>query len=292
MPRITVITPAYKAARFIEATLRSVLDQSYPDLEYIVLDGAGDETAQILEQYDTRLTYWRSRPDEGQYAAITEGLQRASGEIVCWLNADDMLLPGSLFVVGQIFSQMPAVEWLSTLKPAVWDANGFLAHVGSIPGFSKAAFLDGKYFPPKTRGAQWIQQESTFFRRALWERAGGVMPPHGLAADFALWCEFFKLAELYGVDYPLAGFRVVAGQRSEAMDLYAKEAQEALCEFREFDGWSRSLRSVLLSSRVARFPKSKQTLEKSIGYQGKRIFNINPREAGAGWGVTNYRFSC
>lgn len=287
-----MVTPAYKAARFIEATIRSVLDQGYPNLEFIVLDGAGDETAEILRRYDTRLAFWRSSLDDGQYAAITEGLNKATGEIVCWLNADDMLLPGSLYVVGEIFAQMPTVEWLSTLKPAVWDANGSLAHVGAIAGFSKAAFLDGNCFPPLTRGAQWIQQESTFFRRGLWQRAGGSIPPYGLAGDFALWCEFFKSAELYGVDYPLAGFRVVAGQRSEAMDLYTKEAQDALRDFREHEGWNRSLRAILLDSHLARLPKIRQTLEKSIGYHGKRIGNINPRAAGAGWSVVDYRFIC
>lgn len=87
-----MVTPAYKAARFIEATIRSVLDQGYPNLEYIVLDGAGDETAEILRRYDTQLAFWRSSPDDGQYTAITEGLNKATGEIVCWLNADDMLL--------------------------------------------------------------------------------------------------------------------------------------------------------------------------------------------------------
>jgi glycosyltransferase involved in cell wall biosynthesis len=152
-PRISIVTPSFRGASLIEATLQSVLSQGYPNLEYIVIDGAGDDTASILRRHDGQLAYWCSEPDSGQYDAINKGFARATGDILFWLNSDDMLLPRSLFVVGEIFNGFPEIEWLSTLSPGVWDANGYLCRINSVPGFSRDAFLDG-YFLPGTRAIQ------------------------------------------------------------------------------------------------------------------------------------------
>src|SRR5579862_8034570 len=105
-PRITIVTPSYQQAAYVEETLRSVLLQNYPALEYIVIDGgSSDGSANLIERYASRLAYWHSQRDHGQADAINQGFDRATGEIVGWLNSDDFLLPGALFAVAQAFQQ-------------------------------------------------------------------------------------------------------------------------------------------------------------------------------------------
>jgi glycosyltransferase involved in cell wall biosynthesis len=103
-PRITVVTPSYQQDAFIEECLRSVLLQNYPNLEYIVVDGGShDGSRDIIARYDSNLAYWQSRKDGGQGDAINQGFARATGEILGWLNSDDLLLPGALFAAAQAF---------------------------------------------------------------------------------------------------------------------------------------------------------------------------------------------
>lgn len=274
LPRISIVTPSFRSEKYIESTIRSLVSQDYPELEYIVLDGAGDSTADILRRYDEHIHFWRSAPDEGQYAAITEGFAMASGEVLGWLNADDILLPRALFVVGEIFAQFPQVEWITTMKPGILDANGSLAHFGFLPGFNSKAFLDGFYLPGTAAKGFFIQQESTFFRRSLWERAGARIPPYPLAGDFALWCEFFKHTGLYGVSYPLSAFRTVEGQRSEDVDRYLAECREALAQLRRTSNYDSSV-----------------PLGEAPRYTGHMVVNRNRKRPDSGWDIIPYEFS-
>ena len=96
-PKITVVTPSYNQGQFIEATIQSVIGQQYPNLEYIVCDGGStDETVEILKKYTDKITWWCSEKDKGQSDAINKGMRKATGDIVCWINSDDVLLPGTL----------------------------------------------------------------------------------------------------------------------------------------------------------------------------------------------------
>lgn len=113
VPRISVVTPSYQQASFLEGTILSVLNQDYPDLEYIVVDGdSTDGSRAILERYQERLAYSCSEPDRGQVHAINKGLMRATGEIVAYLNSDDLYLPGALSAVARFLSDHPRYEWL------------------------------------------------------------------------------------------------------------------------------------------------------------------------------------
>jgi glycosyltransferase involved in cell wall biosynthesis len=97
LPKITIVTPSYNQGEFLEETINSVLGQSYPNLEYFVVDGnSTDQSLQILEKYSSRLTWWISEADKGQSDAINKGLKRATGDIITWINSDDLLFPGHL----------------------------------------------------------------------------------------------------------------------------------------------------------------------------------------------------
>lgn len=199
-PKISLVTPVFNSARYLEATIRSVLSQEYPNLEYIILDGGStDDSVEIIRKYESQLHAWVSEPDRGMYDAINKGFARSSGELMGWISATDLLHAGSLFVVGGVFRQFPEVEWI-TGRPTGFNDDGMAVEVLKLRQWSRIPFLAG--------ANRYIQQESTFWRRSLWDRAGGrVDDSRRKASDFELWVRFFRYAKLYPVDALIGGFR-------------------------------------------------------------------------------------
>jgi GT2 family glycosyltransferase len=232
-PLLSIVTPSLNQAPFLEETITSVLDQNYPQREYIVIDGGStDGSVEIIRKYADRFAYWASEPDRGQYDGINKGFGHATGEIMAWINADDKYAPWAFAVVGEIFATHPEVEWLTSLHPLVWDAGGRAVACYSREGYNREGFFHGANLPGQAWFAnEWIQQESTFWRRSLWERAGGLDLNYPLAGDFDLWARFFKVADLYGVATVLGGYRLHAGQKTATMTAeYAREAVRALAQ--------------------------------------------------------------
>ena len=230
-PRITIVTPSYNQGIFLEETIRSVLLQGYPNLEYIIIDGSStDDSVEIIKKYEPWLSYWVSEPDKGQYDAINKGFARASGEVLAWINSDDKYVPWAFQIVGEIFSTLPEVGWLTTLTPLIWDRFGRVVTCNYRRGYNRDAFFYGEFLP----GADWhtngcIQQESTFWRRSLWEKAGGYVDTSlSFASDFELWARFYKFEELFVIRAPLGGFRIHGDQKtSHHFDTYLEEAKSA-----------------------------------------------------------------
>lgn len=296
MPTISLVTPSFNSAPTIEHTFHSVISQNYANLEYIVMDGGStDGTTDIIRKYQGYLSSWVSERDNGQYAAIKTGLSKSTGDVMGWLNADDMLLPGALETVAEVFATFPSVQWISTLAPGLWDAKGRLAGVQRIPGFSRRAFLDGLYLPGELTRGHWIQQESTFWRRGLWDKVvarafSGVR----LAGDFALWADFYENTELFGVEYPLAGFRLMEGQRSQNIEAYLSEGREVLSQLRRaavgqerrstFFTYGRGRNLLPLSDRLSIAVTSR------LGYHGRKIVFSDKRNLKGNWSLIDYNF--
>jgi glycosyltransferase involved in cell wall biosynthesis/ADP-heptose:LPS heptosyltransferase/lipopolysaccharide biosynthesis regulator YciM/ubiquinone/menaquinone biosynthesis C-methylase UbiE len=224
-PRITVVTPSYNQAEYLEECIDSILSQNYSNLEYIIMDGGStDGSVEIIKKYENHLSYWQSKPDGGQYTAINEGFRRSTGEIMAWLNSDDKYHPGALHLVDLAFRAMPQSDWI-TGRPTAWDNLGKLIIVfDHVPLWSQERLLyHGK-------DDYYIQQESTFWRRNLWDRAGGkIDTTWQLAADFELWCRFFHHSQLIGVDALLGGFRYHSGQKTSIlMDRYEQEVLQII----------------------------------------------------------------
>ncbi len=215
--KLSIVTPSFNQARFLESAMLSVLDQPGVDLEYVVMDGGStDGSREIIERHAARLAYSECAKDAGQYDAITRGFAHTSGDVMAWLNSDDMLVPRALATVTEIFGQFPEVQWLTTTAQIRWDAAGRIARVLHVPGYTRDGFLAGEHLPDGGAfSLGWIQQESTFWRRSLWERAGAqIGRDFPLAGDFELWARFFQHAELHAVEVPLGGFRFHGDQKT------------------------------------------------------------------------------
>jgi len=205
--RISVVTPSLNQAAFVEETIVSVLGQNYENLEYVVVDGGStDGSADIIEKYRSRLNHYVSEPDLGHGNALNKGFRRTTGDIMAWLNSDDMYTPWAFKTVAEVFESYPDVNWITGLQ-GLWNTHGALVNV--TPVYKNAIdFLSGNY--------EWIEQECVFWRRSLWEKAGGhIDETYRYMVDGELWCRFFSLDRLWHVNCPLAGYRSHATNRAK-----------------------------------------------------------------------------
>ena len=210
LPRVSIVTPSFNHARFLEQTMRSVLEQDYPNIEYIVIDGGSqDGSRDLIEAYAPQLAYWQSQPDGGQTDAINQGFARATGEILAWLNSDDYLLPGA---VSRAVAALQAEPELGMVYGDCLLVNAEGKTIKRFP----AAQTD---YARLRRGYVHIPQQSSFWRASLWEAVGPLDPSFYFAMDYDLWTRLARLAPLkYLPGEPWAAFRLHGDAKSLAQD--------------------------------------------------------------------------
>jgi glycosyltransferase involved in cell wall biosynthesis len=186
LPKISVITPCFNHVEFIDATMKSIHSQGYPDLEHIVIDGGStDGSVPIIAGYEDALAYWTSEPDGGQTDALIKGFDRASGEIFCWLNSDDLFEPTTLREVGEFFAANPEVQFV--YGDSRWvDRNGVRIKPKREHGWNRFVWLYDHNF---------IAQPSAFWRADLYRAVGGLDVSFDMAMDADLWGRFAEVTQ-------------------------------------------------------------------------------------------------
>jgi len=229
-PTISLITPSLNQGNFIEETILSVLAQEYPDLEYLVMDGgSSDDTLKILEKYRAHLK-WVSESDNGQTQAINKGLRLARGSIVGYLNADDLLLPGALWKVAEIFNSDPDALWLTGKCRIVDEQN---REIRKFITNYKNVLLQVRSFPLLLM-TNYISQPATFWRREVLDTLGYLNEDLHFVMDYEYWLRLYsKQAPVFLPEY-LATFKIHPASKTTSSghkDAYIREEVEILNKY-------------------------------------------------------------
>lgn len=268
LPRITILTPTLNQGEYIEESIHSVLNQSYPNLEYIVLDGGStDQTVEILKKYQDRL-FWFSEKDRGQSHAINKGLGMASGEIIAFLNSDDIYEPEALLKVGRYFKAHPEASWL-TGRCRTIDANG--KEIRKLITAYKNFWL-------KTRSYQvllilnYISQPATFWRKKVVDAIGNFDETLRYAMDYDYSLRVGNRFKLWALNDTLASFRIhpVSKAGSSAQSQFISDCQIARRYIRSpFLRWLHSAHNEI-TVNVYRFLMMLNSLEMRSRNSGER----------------------
>lgn len=223
LPRISIITPSYNQGCYLEETIRSVLDQNYPDLEYIIIDGGStDQSVEIIKKYANRLAYWVSEKDRGQTHAINKGFERCTGCIVAWINSDDIYLPGTLARVADHVIRHPSTMFLYGDAEIIDSQGHFLMYRKELPA-------------DKTMGnlLSWgllIPQPSAFWRRQTFEKVGFLNENLQYIMDSEFWFRVSQEFELQHISHIFSKQRYHAHSKTNSapIDPRYKEEMESL----------------------------------------------------------------
>ncbi|MCJ7518107.1 MAG: glycosyltransferase [Anaerolineaceae bacterium] len=206
---VTIVTPSYNQASYLEKTIRSVLNQTYPNVEYIIMDGGSkDGSLEIIKKFAPELAYWESKKDRGQTDAINKGFALAKGKVLAWLNSDDTLHPCAV---------EEAVEYLSAHPETglVYGGANYIDEKGEVIGSFPAAQTD---LVKLRRGYVHIPQQASFFRKSLWDQVGPLDPEFFFAMDYDLWVRLAKLSRLKYIPHTWANFRLHADAKTITAD--------------------------------------------------------------------------
>ncbi len=241
LPKLTIVVPSFNTASFIEATLKSIVEQSYPDLEVLVCDGGStDATQDILRRYGDSIK-WSSEKDAGQSDAINKGLRAASGEIVAWLNSNDLYLPGCLAKVGDYFSKHPEVDFVFGKAKLVSESGEILGDYEEA-GKQKDVSMIMNELNCVTKGhfdhllnfhPGWIPQMTAFWRRSLCTKLGYLEADLHYAMDYEYWLRLGSRGRVHFIDEFLGAFRLHGNAKSRKA---AKHWQEILAVNRRYGG--------------------------------------------------------
>ena len=196
-PKISIVTPSYNQAQFVVWTARSVLLQRYPNLEYVWMDGGSkDDTVEVLKPYVDRFAYFVSERDKGQSDAIHRGFQKCTGDIMAYLNSDDMLAPGTLHYVARFFEDHPEIDVVYSHRITV-DGRNMCIWYWILPEHNDWYM------------SRWdlIPQETCFWRRRIFDKCGNVDPTFRFAIDYDLFVRFMRAGKLHRADRFLGVFR-------------------------------------------------------------------------------------
>jgi glycosyltransferase involved in cell wall biosynthesis len=209
LPLVSVVTPSFNQARFLEQTIQSVLSQDYPNLEYMIIDGGStDGSPEIIQRYAGQLAWWVSEPDQGQTDALNKGFSHATGEIFAWLNSDDCYLPGA------VSAAVSSIQCHPEAAMVYGDAN-LVDEQGLVIGRFPSRQTD---YSRLLRGSVHIPQQAAFFKVSFWKQVAPLDPSFQFAMDYDLWVRLAKLAPLVYMPGLWANFRLHGEGKSLTID--------------------------------------------------------------------------
>lgn len=221
-PKISIITPNYNGVKYLEETINSVISQKYPNLEYIIIDGGStDDSIEIIKKFEKDIFYFVSEKDNGMYDAINKGFSLSTGEIMTYINSDDILMPKSLFAIAQMFSDLEEVDWVQGRSITI-NHKSFITSPGHLSRSSVFDYMDEK--------SKWIGQDGTFWRRTLWKKIGSkINSKYKFAGDFELFSHFFLYKKLYSTNSIFSAIRFHKNQlHVNFFDQYIDEVKEII----------------------------------------------------------------
>jgi glycosyltransferase involved in cell wall biosynthesis len=203
-PLVTIVTPSFNQGEFIEETIRSILLQGYPNLEYIIIDGGStDNSVEIIKKYEPWLKYWVSEPDSGQSHAINKGFSMASGEVFGWLNSDDIFLPGALEKLMLLRMESPgSIAWVGACQEI--DHGGKILKT-ILPRLGTKKQLSDWFY------SAWFAQPSCLFDGVFFQKVGGVREYLRYVLDVDLWIRLIEHGHFVSTDYIISAPRMYAG---------------------------------------------------------------------------------
>ena len=226
-PKISLVTPSLNQGKFIEETIQSVLSQNYPNLEYLVMDGGStDNTLSVLKRYSAQLK-WVSEKDDGQTDAINKGLHMVSGDILAYLNADDLLLPGTLLKVAQLFMENPEAMWLTGQCRIIDEEN---REIRKLITAYKNLWLRLSH-PSILLITDYISQPATFWQASVVNDVGYMDNSLHYAMDYEYWLRLYSKYPPFFVPEYLAAFKIHPQSKNSNMghkDVYVEEELTAI----------------------------------------------------------------
>ncbi|HEX9012969.1 MAG TPA: glycosyltransferase family 2 protein [Anaerolineaceae bacterium] len=199
LPKVSIITPSFRQGKYLEASIRSVLEQNYPNLEYIIVDGGStDESVDIIKKYQDRLAWWVSEKDRGHADALNKGFAHATGEILAWLNSDDTYFPGAVADAVAALQSSPRAGMVYGDADLIDDAGRTIGRFASRQTDYRRLL----------RGSVHIPQATTFFRADLWRQVGPLDLSLFFSFDYDLWVKLAKVSDLLYVPHRWANFRI------------------------------------------------------------------------------------
>jgi glycosyltransferase involved in cell wall biosynthesis len=199
LPLVSIVTPSFNQAQYLEDTIKSVLDLNYPNVEYIVIDGSStDGSVEIIERYQDRISYWISEPDNGQTDAINKGFNLAHGEIYAWINSDDIYYPNAVSEAVEYLTRTPDVGM-------VYGDADFINSQGNRIGKFNAEQTSYKRL---RRGGVYIPQQAAFWRATLWNQVAPLDTSLYFAMDYDLWLRLARISKIKYLPKLWAKFRL------------------------------------------------------------------------------------
>jgi glycosyltransferase involved in cell wall biosynthesis len=230
-PKISIVTPSYNQGQFLEETIRSVLLQNYPNLEYVIMDGgSADNSVEIIKKYEKHLSYWISEKDKGQTDAIQRAFEKATGEIIGWINSDDYFMPNALSTVAKEFSKQPDIELLIGGYLVIRASGKKICKYYSFPQSFESLLCAGQLFG----------QMASFWKRDVFFSVGGLDCTLRFCFDYDLFLRLILKKNPHGINKILAAYRLHQSSKSsliwekvgnkEKIDLQVKCGIQAITE--------------------------------------------------------------